>query len=277
MKKNTIIARILILAIISIMFTGCNKTSETAVSDDNIVEDKDIKVESNKQGSYLGETSYTEGEYTDALFEYPFFVEGEDSIYISNKELVSSNSLKDDRFNAMVGLIADYNTIIYGNNYRTIRDDREGFIDSFMKYYPESDATIRIEDPDQFIGDDNYNVEYNSDEDVFFIHYDPKNMAIALADWYEDNEIYAECNIETDRCLVWKVNGYYAIRCALHVTFNSSNINDNTFDWIKNNMLKKENNYLIQNNKEFVIITDFIFDNDYSFLSSYVWDIVEPD
>lgn len=142
--------------------------------------------------SYLNETAYGNSETLDReAFMYPFQKSGN---YVMNKEYIQLID-ESELFKLQVSSIKYLNTI-FGSSFRSVASDEEGYVQNIKNC---------------FAGD--YLIRSGEEESV-------EEYASALAQWYVDNHVKSETDVQTDNSLVWKDNFCY-VRNIMAITLYS--------------------------------------------------------
>ena len=175
-RRIIIALSILIMAVVVALLYSKNGSTVTGEDDSGV-----RKEAYDERVSYIGETAYDGSVPIDPeVFYYPFQKTGK---YVMNKDYIGS--IEGKKAERMKKAVEDYLTMVYGNGFRNIASDEQGFCDGVEGMYAGS-----------------YLIEGGKEKPV-------SQMAEELAEWYIDNHVKSEVTVETADYLIWKDNHPY--------------------------------------------------------------------
>lgn len=198
-KNNT---RIIVIATIGILSIGAfciaykGERSNVKDLDDGVVAEQDTQQgkETVEGTSYVTDTSYTGTQIPEELFETPFETE-KTTEYIANKDLIKQ--LDDDEVSGYLNTANDYMLFVFGNDYLSILDDQDKFVEDYLSYKVNNGVSDIVIDG-----------ETNNDE----------KRAEKIMEWYVDYKTEVAADFITDTSLVFEKDYSYVVRGELDIT-----------------------------------------------------------
>lgn len=194
MKKVNII----LLLATTLLLSGCGNDEknvdllELGISEEEIIStDKPID-----ETNYILDTTYDGADVAPELYEVAF---EQSDMYVKNKELMTYMEEKKLDANDYLVTAEDYFNTMVGNNYITIQNEQEAFLDKVESFNPDG-AVL-------YIDDEPYEVSEYADN---------------IMQMFVDNEVDASVDFKSDDSLLYS-DCYYFLRGELDITLHGGN------------------------------------------------------
>ena len=145
--------------------------------------------------SYILETNYRGADMPIELYDVPF---QKSDYYITNKEFEDVLNKKMHNVQSYIDSATDFTGLIFGNNYNTILEDQDTFLEALEGY----------------LGEDSYVLDSDTED---FIN--------QLLEAYVDNKLEVTADFKTDDSLVYNDILYY-VRGVVEITVRNGNASD---------------------------------------------------
>lgn len=176
---------ILLTGLIALSCMACGKQTKH-MSHEEQVKNNQILI---KKTSYAAETNYVGSLAPAELYNIPF---AKSVNYIPNKKVVKE--LDQKMLKAYLSTSIEYANFIFGNNYRSILENQEAFIEKYMSFaLNNEDTAMQVQ---------------NSETSV-------REQATKLQAFYIDNKTEIESSFVTDQSLVYESGYQVRVRGSL--------------------------------------------------------------